>query len=386
MKILIIALAFEGGKSGIADYTISVCRELSKEHQLDLLIHRSDEAIFPAANNNIRFRYVSELLKPPAISMLWHMFILPFLLRAKRYDFVFLTAGNRRIMCRFPSNCIVTIHDLAQYYIPDKFNRSRMFYVKHLVRHFIQRAPIIVAISENTKNDLIKHYMLPLNRIVVNYNGYDPERIKVRLSELELRRMFGITGKYLFYHSRIEHPLKNHIHLIRAFELIPEDISSDFELVFSGPDSTGCEEVYKYVTDSPAIKSIKFLGAIDDKYLGALYHYSFLYVFPSLYEGFGIPIVEAMASGTPVLCSGTSSLPEIGGDAVLSFNPLLHADIAKKIMTVISDPGLYAKMRARGLERAENFSWGIHAEILIGIMSNRPQTSNFLKYSEYGEA
>lgn len=367
MKILISALIFDGGKSGASDYTVSVVRELCKEHQLDLLIHPSDASVFPVKSENIRYRLVSDYLKKPLLSLFWHLYILPFIMHASRYDFVFLPAGNRRLIARFPKRTIVTFHDLAQYYVPDKYDRFRMFYVKHIIPHYLRKAPIVMAISENTKNDIIKYYNFQPSRITVNYNGYSPEKLKTNVSEAELRQVFKLCKPYILYNSRIEHPVKNHLHLIRAYELLPDELREQYELVFTGSDWYGSEIVFEYLEKSPAKNNIRFLGSIDNRYMGAFYKYACLYVFPSLYEGFGIPLLEAMASGLPVICSNRSSLPEIGGEAVLTFNPELHADIAAKIMEVLQDNELRQTMVKNSLERVKLFSWRRHVELILEL-------------------
>jgi len=371
MKILVSVLVFDEGKSGVADYTISVCRELSKEHKLDVLIHPSDAGIFPVNNENISFRYVADYLKKPLLSMFWHLYILPVVLSAKRYDLIMLPAGNRRLIVYYPAQTVVTFHDLAQYHIPDKYDKLRMFYVKHIIPYYLRKAPIIMAISENTKNDLIRYYNLPSSKIEVNYNGYSPEKLQTNVSEAELRQRFKLCKPYFFYNSRIEHPIKNHIHLIRAFEILPDEIRNQYDLVFTGEDANGSDVVYDYLKQSPVRHSVKFLGFMDNQYLAALYKYACLYVFPSLYEGFGIPLLEAMASGVPVICSNRSSLPEIGGEAVLTFEPEMHADIASKIMEVVNSEQLRAQMINRGLARVRHFSWKRHTDKILDLVSKR---------------
>ncbi|MFO7659513.1 MAG: glycosyltransferase family 1 protein [Candidatus Cloacimonadaceae bacterium] len=372
-KILISVLAFDVGKSGIADYIISVCRELSKRHKLELLIHPSDAEIFPVKNPNIAFTFVAEYLKKPLFSMFWHLYILPFLIKNDEYDLILLPAGNRRLFARFPAQTVVTFHDLAQYYVPDKYDRFRMFYVKTIIPHYLRKAPIVMAISENTKNDLIKYYNLPLELIEVNYNGYNAEELKTDLSEADIRQVYNLQRPYFLYNSRIEHPVKNHLHLIRAFELLPDDVKENYDIVFTGIESRGSKEVFDYVKGSLVKNNIKFLGYVDSNYMGALYKYADLYLFPSLYEGFGIPLLEAMACGIPVLCSNRSSLPEIGGDAVVTFDPEMHADIAAKILKVLNNPDLRHRMIERGLERVKHFSWQNHVEKMMSLVETKPK-------------
>lgn len=370
MKILVSVLAFDDGKSGVADYTISVCKELCKEHKLDLLIHKSDADNFPVKHPDISYRYIPEYIKKPFLSMFWHLYCLPFVLKAQNYDLILLPAGNRRLLARYPKHTVVTFHDLAQYHIPDKYDTFRMFYVKNIIPHYLRKAPVIMAISENTKNDLIKHYHISPGMIDVNYNGYEPDKLKTNVSEAELRQVFKLCRPYILYNSRIEHPLKNHMHLVKAFELLPEEIREQYDLVCIGIDANGSEIIHDYVRNSPAKKNIRFTGYVDNRFIGAFYKYANLYIFPSLYEGFGIPLLEAMASGVPVICSNRSSLPEIGGDAVLTFDPEIHADIASKIITIFQNPELRKQMISKGLERVVHFSWKRHIQKIMELNSD----------------
>jgi glycosyltransferase involved in cell wall biosynthesis len=375
-KILISALVFDEGKSGIAEYVVSVCNELSKENSLEIMIHPSDEKVFPVRNKNVKFRIIPEYLKKPLLSMLWHLYILPIIIQPVKYDFILLPAGNRRLISRYPANCVVTFHDLSQHYIPDKYDKLRMFYVKHIIPHYLRKAPIIMAISENTKNDLIRHCNLAPYRIEVNYNGFNQHRLQTNLKEEEFRVKYELNKPYIFYNSRIEHPLKNHLHLIRAFELLPDEIRESFDLVFCGIEWHGSEIVHKYVNESPAKRNIHFMGYVDSPDIGAFYRYAFLYVFPSFYEGFGIPLLEAMASMVPAICSNSSSLPEIGGDAILTFDPEIHADIASKIIMIVNSEKLRERMIRKGLERINLFSWRNHIERLLELTSDLNRQKN----------
>ncbi len=365
MKIFVSCIAFDEGKSGISDYIISVVKLLLREHQVDLLIYKSDVEVFPIRSDNLRFLGVRNYLKRPIFSMLWHLYCVPFLYSFKAYDLVFLPAGNRRLFARYPRQTVVTFHDLSQYHIPEKYDKLRMFYIKQVIPHYLKKAPHILAISENTKNDMLRHYQMDPNRIKVNYNGYDPSKLVASVTEEDIRTKYGIEHPYMLYIARIEHPGKNHLNLIKAFELLQDSACGNYDLVLAGGAWNGSEVVTTYAENSKAAERIKFLGFVPNQDLAALYRHAKLYVFPSFYEGFGIPMLEAMSCGIPVICSNRSSLPEIGGHAILSFDPDYPADIAAKIIKVLSDPHLAEVMVERGLQRASLFSWERHIQILL---------------------
>ena len=147
--------------------------------------------------------------------------------------------------------------------------------------------------------------------------------------------------------------------------MLPESLKNKYDLVFAGSFWNNGEEVKKYADNSKDKSNIKFLGFVKDEEMPSLYRNSSLYAFPSFYEGFGIPILEAMESEVPVVCANTSSLPEIGGDAVITFSPDSPQDIKNKIEQVLSDPNLQKLMIDKGKKQVKNFSWEKHCKIII---------------------
>ncbi len=367
-KILVSLLAYDNGKSGIADYTNNVVKYLSQDHALDLLIFEKDSYIFPHKNENIEFLKISDKFSKPAVSMAYHLFVLPFTLPLDEYDFVFLPAGNRRLFSYYPKKTLVTFHDLSQFHIENKYDSFRMHYIKKVIPFFLKKAQIIMAISQSTKKDLVKFYDINPDRIEVNYNGYDPSKLEVNLTKEDLLEKFNISGNYILYISRIEHPGKNHLNLIKAYESLKAEIKEKYQLVFAGSEWNGAQEVISYAEKSPDKDKILFLGFVQDQDLGALYRHASLYAFPSYYEGFGIPLLEAMYSETPVVCSNVSSLPEVGGDAVVTFDPDSPENIASVISYVLENPQLQVKMVQAGREQLKKFSWQKHCDKIISLL------------------
>ncbi len=376
MKILVSCLAYDDGKSGISDYINSTVQELlalgdekpDQEHQLWLLIHPSDARVFPLRHPRLQFIYLAEWLKRPLFSMLWHLYLLPLKVKLKSYDLVFLPAGNRRLLARYPENVVLTFHDLSQFHIPGKYDRFRTFYVKQLIPHYLAKARRIQAISENTKNDLLRYYRIKPTRITVNYNGYNPDKLDHPVSEEALRQKLGTSKKYLLYISRLEHPGKNHVNLLRAYNLLPEEIQGEYDLICAGSPWNGSEAIYLEQKKLKFPGNVIFPGFVTNEEMAALYRNASLYVFPSLYEGFGIPILEAFYCGVPVICSNRSSLPEIGGTAVLTFNPEDPASIASRIREILESPALQEDMIRKGKERLALFSWRSHVKNLLALV------------------
>ncbi len=372
-KILVSAMAFDGGKSGISVYIAKTIEALAAKNRLDVIILRSDIEVFPVRSENINFIVISDSLKKPVINMLWHLYILPFRIKWKNYDLVFLPAGNRRLFSRYPGFTVTTVHDFSQLHIPGKYDAFRMFYIKRLVPYYLRKIQHIMTVSESTAVDTIDYCRIPLERITVNFNGYDQAiyNQQVEVNTEYLAKRYEISGKYLLYVSRLEHPGKNHLNLIKAYELLPQEIKETYLLVLAGSDWSGSDVVKAYAAQSPDSERIIFTGFIDFSDLPVLYRGAELYVFPSFFEGFGLPVVEAMACGTPVVCSNCSSLPEIGGEAVKVFNPDSQNEMAEVISKVLQDESIRQDMIDKGFDRLNLFDWNKHADKLIEIYEHK---------------
>ena len=362
-RIFVSGLAYDEGKSGISDYLNNVICQLTIDHQVDMIMLEDDINKFPVKNENLHLISVSRKLKRPVFNMLWHLFVLPGKYKFSNYDFIFLPAGNRRIMAKYPIPSIVTFHDLSQFHIPGKYDTLRMLYIKKVIPFYVKKADKILAISNNTKDDLIKYYRFNPKGISVNYNGYNSERFKP--APWSSRKPLGLQKKYFLYIARIEHPGKNHLNLIKAYEELPQEIKDRYDLVLPGKAWSGSEKVFDYTKKSSDKERIHFPGFVENEILPELYQQSSLYIFPSLYEGFGIPLIEAMASGIPVICSNTSSLPEIGGKAVSLFDPYSVDSIRDTIARVISGKKMQKAMIDNGFKQIKQFSWKHHSDMII---------------------
>jgi glycosyltransferase involved in cell wall biosynthesis len=172
-----------------------------------------------------------------------------------------------------------------------------------------------------------------------------------------MARKYGLRPPYLAYTSRLEHPGKNHVRLIRAYESLRRRRDIPHQLVLAGSDWSGAEEIHRVIGASPFREDILTPGFIPTEDLPDLYSGADLFVFPSLFEGFGMPILEAMASGVPVACSDVSSLPEVAGDAAVLFDPGREASMAEAMGKLLDGGPLREEMIRKGLQRSEASSW-----------------------------
>jgi glycosyltransferase involved in cell wall biosynthesis len=223
----------------------------------------------------------------------------------------------------------------------------------------IRRADHVIAVSQATRDDVVRLTGYPEKQISVIYSGIDHTLFRpVAKDEAkrQLRRLHGLEKPFFIYASRLEHPGKNHIRLIQAFERFKLENDTAHQLVLAGADWAGAATVHARAAESPVQEDIVLTGYVPVYSLSLLYSGCDLMIYPSLYEGFGFPIVEALACGAPVICSETSSMQEIAGQLLPTFDPTRPEAICKAITKSVSK-GWSAEERARGTDYAHRFDW-----------------------------
>ena len=365
MKLLVSCIPYDGGKSGISVYVREVVRELCRQgHELTLLCEPGarKEAECKVESVKCRIEYAPRWTRRAVFSMLWHLFVLPFWIRRhrKEFDGFVICAANRRVCAWYPLPTTATVHDLANFHIPGKYSRLRMFYLAHVLPFFAKRAQRLVAVSGATKADMVKYWQCREEDVTVLYNG--------------LSGISGISGKSgksgnILYISRIEHPGKNHVRLIEAYGRLPKEIAGAHPLVIAGADWKDAEVVHAAAAASPNADLIRFTGFVPNDEIEKLWGEAGFYVFPSLFEGFGLSLVEAMARGIPCACSNNGSLGEIAGDVAVTFDPEDAGAIADALLRLVSESEQDRKDRiARGREWITRYSWADHAAGLVKLL------------------
>ena len=251
---------------------------------------------------------------------------------------------------------VLTVHDLIFRHLPEHHKRLNRWYLNWSLPLYCRRATCIIAVSECTRRDLMTAYGLPAEKIVVVHEAADPwfrpqspERIDA------VRDAYGLPDRYVLSVGTIE-PRKNLTRLLHTFETVHAEGLTD-GLVLVGKPGWLYEGFFSELERSPAQRAVILPGYVPDEDLPAVYAGAQLLAFPSLYEGFGLPLLEAMACGTPVACSGTSSLPEVGGEAARYFDPVNEASMTETLRSMLSDETLLGALAERGLARAARFSW-----------------------------
>lgn len=268
---------------------------------------------------------------------------------------------------------IVTIHDLGFMYHPEAHTRIQQLYHRLFTRLSARRATHIIAISEATKRDLQRFYNTPAAKISVIYHGVHP-RFKPLADQAVIEgalHKYGIRTPFLLFISTIQ-PRKNVARLIEAFADVRTKLGSacPLRLVLAGKRGWLTETIERRAAELGIADFVQFLGYVADEDLPALFNGALAYVIPSLYEGFGMTILEAQACGTPVLASNVSSLPEVVGDAGLLVDPLDVRAIAAGIERLATDQQYRTELRARGLRHAAAWTWERTARETLAVLES----------------
>jgi len=251
---------------------------------------------------------------------------------------------------------VMTVHDLIFKLFPEHHKRLNYWYLNHAMPLFVSRADHVIAISEATKRDLIQYYNTPTEKITVIYEAAAPH-FKPQSPETisQVKKQYNLPEQYIVVVGTIE-PRKNYSRLLEAIHHLKRDFP-DVGLVVVGSKGWLYEPFLEKIRTLNAEPWVHFPGFIPDEDLPAIYAGATLMAMPSIYEGFGLPILEAMQCGTPVVSSNAASLPELGGNAALYFSPTNIDEMVQQIKNVIEDAQLQDIMRQKGYVQAQRFSW-----------------------------
>jgi glycosyltransferase involved in cell wall biosynthesis len=288
---------------------------------------------------------------------LWEHFWLPNILHSNQVKVMHGPATLAPLYHRDYAT-VVTIHDLVAFLFPETIPRKYAMYMRWLIKRVVKRADRIISVSENTKYDLVTVLGADPDKITVVYEAAQPKFKPVddpaKLEEV--KRRYNIDSPFLYHVGNIE-PRKNLVRLIKAFLLLRERIGRTAKLVISGQEGWLTKKLYTAFNSLDFKDDVIFTGYVPHEDLPILMNAAQAFVFPSLYEGFGLPALEAMQCGTPVITSNISSLPEIVGQAAILVDPQDEDSIANGMQRVLEDGALRQRLSSQGLKQAALFSW-----------------------------
>jgi len=369
MKIGIDARMYGVGFTGIGRYTAELIEHLAqKDTQNEYVLFMRKEAYDKFEVPNERFKKVLADFKHYSFG---EQFGFNKVIKNEKLDLMHFTHFNAPVFYNKPF--IVTIHDLTLSFFPGKkmnhvFHRMAYHWV---VNNVTKRAKKIIAVSEHTKKDLIETLHIKESKIEVVYNGVSAKfgGVEATLRQ-ELMKKLGLSKPYFLY-TGVWRDHKNIVGLIKAFAKLNEEVGKQYELVITGPYNPTYHEVPDTVKELGIEGDVHLVGLVSEEDIYALYLNALAYVFPSFYEGFGLPPLEAMQCGTPTVVSNTSAVPEICGEGnSLYFDPYDIDDMKDKMKQLTTDPILRQGLIDNGMERVKFFSWDIMVGKVIDIYNN----------------
>jgi glycosyltransferase involved in cell wall biosynthesis len=340
---------------GIGTYIRNLLRQLARiDHDTDYVLLCREADLGVGAQLGANFRTVLEPSPNYSVREQVHV---PWVLRREKPDL--FHAPHYVLPAGVPCRSVVTIHDCIHLMFPQYLpNRMAYAYARASMWAAARRSDCILTVSEASKRDILHFFNVPPEKIVVVYNAIDdhfwatpPEEDVARV-----RERYQLDHQFVLYVGNIK-PHKNLVRLIESFAEFRQTGFEDVKLLIIGDEISKLPALRRAVHRHKLHKHVRFLGYVSEQTLGILYRLAAVFVFPSLYEGFGLPPLEAMASGTPVVTSNVSSLPEVAGDAAVLVDPYDTDSIVDGLRRVVGDPALAADLRARGLVRAREFSW-----------------------------
>jgi len=361
MKIGLDTFACDGGMSGVGMYLTQFLKHIppSYEAQFELFGWEYDKYAYSEVAPNFEF-IPQGTINGRTANSLWHLFKYRKFAKQRNFDACFFPAAHKRPPYNSPCPSIGVVHDMAAYWGTRKTREHLGALLRMVFPNSLRRMDRIIAVSEWVKQELAERAHIKENRIEVVPNGVDFSAFYPRQRNEEsvlLIQPFSFRRPYVLCVSRIDHPIKNHVRLIEAFGIFKEKTKFPHRLVLAGHNSNNADKVREAASSSAWRGDIFFTGYFPLKSLPELYAGADFVVLPSMYEGFGLCALEAMASGVPALCARAASLPETAEHAALYFDPLNVEDMADRMITISSDRGIYNECRRLGLERAKAFTW-----------------------------
>lgn len=352
---------------GIGRYAVNLINHVAKkllnegQNEIFIFFHHSFDRDLIHKHSHLKFIDKYTNIKS---NVLRKGIFLPFSMRRLKMDLFhgldhigipFLYQDKR---CKY----VVTIHDLITRIYPSKFTKKHRLVQNTLLPHILRKADRIIAVSNSTKNDIIKFYPEYAHKIKVIYEGVESQFFPRSNQEIEKTLdKYNVDFRYILFLGTVE-PRKNIIRVVDAFIQLKQEGNIEQKLVITGRKGWLYKDIIEKINKTPFSQDIIFTDFVDDEDLPFLYSGAEIFLYPSLYEGFGLPVLEAMSCGSPVITSNLSSLPEVAGDAAILVDPMNVEEIVQAMEKLLRDRELRKELKRKSLERAKFFSWEMAAE------------------------
>jgi glycosyltransferase involved in cell wall biosynthesis len=357
-------LLLKGKLEGIGWFTYQTLKRMVANHPEHEFVFIFDRPYDPSFifGKNVTAVVVGPPARHPILFYLWLDWSVAYVLKKYKAD-VFLSPDGFGTLNSSVSTCLV-IHDVAFEHYPEHLKKGHSFYFRKFTPLFARKAKRIVTVSEYSKNDIATRYQIDLEKIAVSNNAAHEEYVPLDWATRENIKKEYTDGCEYFIFAGALHPRKNVVNLLKAFIRFKKRNGSNMKLIIVGRMAWNYKEVVEMKNEMPFKEDVVWLGYLDVQELAKLMATAYALVYASLFEGFGIPIIEAYKCGVPAIVSNTSSMPEVAGDAALIVDPTDYHDIADKMSQLYKDESLREKLSKNALQQVQKFTWDKAAEIL----------------------
>lgn len=367
-RIAIDAREMKDWATGIGNYVHNLLERLPElDPTIDYYFLRNDR---PIDGFEIRTPNAEFVVSPDYPDDRWEEEFVPSFLRSYEIDLFHSPRSGYMTFCPPGRPYVVTLHDLIPLMFPEKYPAQWIQLIRERMPAYLSGAEKIITVSHSAKKDVQKLIPLEDDRFQVIHQGLETDYgpVPKRIAQTRLRERFNLEGEYIFYIGGFSFR-KNVTTLVKAYSLLPEHLRKVYRLVLGGYRSDDFDEVVKCVNDLGLQERVLFTGPArcSDEDVRCLYSQASLFVYPSIYEGFGLPPLEAMACGTPVITSNRGSLPEIAGRGALMINPDDCRELSDAIEKVLTDAELRRSLTEKGRMISSQFSWDRNARETLGV-------------------
>jgi glycosyltransferase involved in cell wall biosynthesis len=367
MRIGIDATAVPPKPMGAGLYIVYLIRELGKLDSLHEFVVFAQEYLRPnlegSVDRQLQIVWLKNMSRPRRLT--WEQTVFPRLIREMGLDLLHSPHYTMPLFCPVPT--VVTFHDMTYFIYPEKHTLAKRYFFPWMMRRSSRRADKIIADSESTRQDAIRFVKVPPDKITTVHLGYNEIFRQITDQEMlqEIEQQYHLPDRFVFYAGAFE-PRKNVPLLLNAFEQIASK-HADLHLVVTGGTGWNNQETLAQIDRMQSKDRIIRLGHIPHADLPAIFNLAEVFVYPSLYEGFGLPPLEGLACGTPVITTNISSMPEVVGNAGILVPPDEEAALVQAMTDVLTDDDLRQRLSAAGPVRAANFTWRHTAEKTLKI-------------------
>lgn len=357
MKLIVDGRIVTKNINGIGRYTYELVKRLSKDN--DIILLTNDVEMSKQIFNEINIKYLH--VRSGFLSIT-EIIELPYIVNKYKKEYCYFTPSfstSPFIKCK----SFMTLHDLNHIDLQQYYSKINKYYYKFVVKPFAKKCNRIFTVSNFSNNRIVEWLQCDKEKVVTTYNGIDKNMTKILDHEklIKVREKYKLPSRYILYIGNLK-PHKNVKTLVKAMSYVNNDV----KLVINGKEN---EELSEIINKNKLNDKVNFIGYVDDKDLSSLYSMAEIFIYPSIYEGFGLPVLEAMSCGCPTITSNRTALVEVVGDAAITVDPYDYKNLSDQINNLLINTKLRNELIEKGIKNSKRFSWDNMADKTYKIMN-----------------